>query len=265
MELSSQYGGHLSAALQLLLECQRAGEWVAWVGNSKAPPYPPDMAEAGLDLGHFTLVFAEKSQQAATSAVKLLHSGAFALIILDLAAWSGPTALNMALQSRMAALTRRHRSALVALTRKKPRDQSLGSLVALRAQVENARWGVYIDVLKDKRHGPGQKTWQEAAPPAGLHRHPRIPLSVDGGPTTGLGPAANGAGQGRATHRPASGSERASPGVRPAPRHALWGSVVANPLPASALAIASLNGADYSGDGREAQGLLAADRSLFSQ
>ncbi|MCW5868813.1 MAG: hypothetical protein KIS61_16240, partial [Candidatus Eremiobacteraeota bacterium] len=182
VELSSQCGGHLSAALQLLLECQRAGEWVAWVGNPKAPPFPPDLARAGVDLAHLAVIFAEKPPQAASSAVKLLHSGAFSLVILDLAAWSGPAVLNMALQSRMAALTRRHGCALVALTRKKPQAKSLGSLVALRAQVENARWGVYLDVLKDKRHGPGHKTWQAADPPDGLHRHPRVPLSVDGGP-----------------------------------------------------------------------------------
>jgi recombination protein RecA len=88
---------------------------------------------------------------------KLLRSGGFGVIVLDL----GETDIPMPLQTRLTGLAHHHHTALVCLTKKNRAAFSLGSLVSLRAhaqkkRVTQNRFACTLRVLKDKRHGP---TW----------------------------------------------------------------------------------------------------------
>jgi recombination protein RecA len=88
---------------------------------------------------------------------KLLRSGGFGLVVLDL----GVADMPVPLQSRLTGLAHHHHSALVCLTEKDSKAFSLGSLVLLRVHAERERVGnnefaCGLSVLKDKRRGP---TW----------------------------------------------------------------------------------------------------------
>src|SRR5262249_24475141 len=85
---------------------------------------------------------------------KLLRSGGFGLVVLDL----GIADIPLPLQSRLTGLAQRHRAALVCLTEKESKTFSLGSLVSLRAHAErrrssDLRFAYRIRVLKEKRRG----------------------------------------------------------------------------------------------------------------
>jgi recombination protein RecA len=125
----------------------------------------------------------------ARAADKLIRSGAFGLVVLDLAGGSGGRSSRIAgptipppLQSRLLALASKHTTAMVFLTEKKPDAPSLGSLVSLRAQakrrrIQEGRYACDVEVVKDKRHGPGRSRPELCPPswpdswhgPAGLH------------------------------------------------------------------------------------------------
>lgn len=92
--------GALSLAFSLVLEAQRQGEVAAWIGRGAGGFYPPDAALGGVDLSALAVVRVEGASAQARAADKLLRSGAFGLLILDL----GAGALAMALQSHLVAL-----------------------------------------------------------------------------------------------------------------------------------------------------------------
>lgn len=153
-------------ALALVREVQQATEPTAWVTAQRHAFFPPDAAACGVDLQ--ALVVVRTSPQAiGRAADKLLRSGGFGLVVLDL----DDTALPQPLLARLASLARKHRSILLCLTT--PAEGSrLGSLVSLRARSERHRQGdrfcCELKVVKDRRYGPG---WSSAAlcrGPAGL-------------------------------------------------------------------------------------------------
>lgn len=100
---------------------------------------------------------------------KLLRSGGFGIMVLDLGAGDIP----MPLQTRLTGLAYRHHSALVCLTEKSGAAFSLGSLVSLRAHAEkNGRRTTALHALcefsKDKRRGPTWNYEELYFGPAGL-------------------------------------------------------------------------------------------------
>jgi recombination protein RecA len=109
------------------------------------------------------------AENIARAGEKLLRSGGFGVVVLDLGAADIPTAL----QTRLTGLAHRHHTALICLTEKERAAFSLGSLVSLRAyaekkRTEDNRFACALRVLKDKRRGP---TWDYEdiyAGPAGL-------------------------------------------------------------------------------------------------
>ena len=186
VELSSfGSGAPLTLASGLIIEAQLAGEPVAWIACGESCFYPPDFARAGIDLDALPVVRVPDAAAGARAADKLVRSGSFGLIVLDLAG-SGPRGpsknVPAPLQSRLLALAGRHGAAIVFLTEKTSDAASLGSLVSLRAQTrrrraQEGRYACDVEILKDKRHGP-LRSRRELRPeswpdlwngPAGLH------------------------------------------------------------------------------------------------
>ena len=159
----------LTLAFGLVLEAQQRGELVGWSTPSENSFYPPDAAERGVDLDSLVVVRVPDLYAVPRAGEKLLRSGAFGLVVLDI----GTVRIPIPLQARLAGLANRHHAALVCLTEKESREPSLGSLISLRVQAQRKRvseeqFACELQVLKDKRRGP---TWTEkeiCCGPAGL-------------------------------------------------------------------------------------------------
>jgi recombination protein RecA len=166
-------GAGASAALTitfgLVLEAQRRGEPVGWVTSAASSFYPPDVAENGIDLAALVVVRLSGADGVARAGEKLLRSGGFGLVVLDL----GAADIPVPLQTRLTGLAHRHHTALACLTEKERRAFSLGSLVSLRAHAEKkriaeSRFACMLHVLKDKRRGPTWSHEEFYSGPAGL-------------------------------------------------------------------------------------------------
>jgi recombination protein RecA len=149
-------GACLSLVFRLVLEAQRQGEPVVWVGGRESVFFPPDVAETGVDLAALPVVRTSGSLAAARAADYLVRSGAFGLTVLDLGARAS---LPLRAQTRLVGLAKKHDTALLCITEKEDDRPSLGSLVSLRAHVvrtqrEGDRFHCEARVLKDKRSGP---------------------------------------------------------------------------------------------------------------
>ena len=157
----------LTAATGLMADAQATGEPVAWVGGDESSFYPPDVAESGVSLATLVVVriplgsaTRPRSTLLAVAAERLLRSGAFGLVLLDL---GKACELSQSLQSRLLGLAQHHQAAVLCLTEKSETTASLGSLVSLRAHVGRTwlggdRFECELRVSKDKRRGP---VWSE--------------------------------------------------------------------------------------------------------
>lgn len=159
----------LTLAVGLVLEAQRQREPAAWCALAESSFYPPDAEAQGVDLDSLVLIRLPAGDAIPRAGEKLLRSGAFGLVVLDLGAAEVPPPL----QSRLAGLARRHHAALVFITEKEPDHPSLGSLVSLRVHAARMRLpasGFFcgLEVLKDKRHGPVWTYGEACREPAGL-------------------------------------------------------------------------------------------------
>ncbi len=147
----------LTAAACLILQAQQRGEPAAWIGFGNSIFFPPDLVEWGIDLDALPVVRVPDALAASRAADQLLRSGAFGLVVLDLKA---EARMHMAVQSRLAALARKHHAALLCLTRKKRGAPSLGPLVSLHGEgrITRTAFSLFdweIRVVKDKRGAPG--------------------------------------------------------------------------------------------------------------
>jgi len=155
-----------------VLDAQRAGEPVAWVGRRDAPFYPPDVADAGIDLAALPVVWAKDPVSSAKGADLLVRSGAFGLVVVDLGI---DAMLPQHAASRLAALAKQHGAAVVCLTDKDAARPSLGPRVALRAHAtvrargEGGRFRCEAKAIKDKRGKPGWTVSEVCRGPDGLH------------------------------------------------------------------------------------------------
>lgn len=162
----------LTAAFGLVLDAQRAGQPVAWVGPSSSIFFPPDAAESGVDLETLAVVRVADPPAAARSAEKLVRSGAFGLVVIDLGPslfGPGETRIPAPLLTRLVGLAQKHATAVVFLTEKMADAPSLASLVSLRAEARRVEGAsCEIQILKDKRRGPGRVHREICRGPAGL-------------------------------------------------------------------------------------------------
>ncbi|MCA9772547.1 MAG: recombinase A [Myxococcales bacterium] len=171
VEISAAAGSAaLTAAMGLVLDAQGRGEPVAWVGPRASTFYPPDAQAGGVDLRALIVVRVPDAGTVARAADRLLRSGAFGLVVMDLAGGASERAspsnsLETSALTRLLGLARRHEAALVLVTRKGEAAPSVGSLVSVRVEARRERIGpghfrCAIRALKDKRRGPGW-TWEE--------------------------------------------------------------------------------------------------------
>ena len=172
----------LWSSFGLVLAAQRAGEPAAWVcGDPRRAFYPPDAAEGGVDLDALVVVRASPTVQALRAADILMRSGAFGLVVLDLAHDASGRAVTMPLsaQTRLSGLARRHDCALLCLTGGQGEGTSsgnnpgLGPMVSLRLAARAERgadgaWACSVEVLKDKQRGPGDRHREVCRGPLGL-------------------------------------------------------------------------------------------------
>ena len=168
-------GAALSAAGTLVLDTQLTGSPVAWVTARAATFHPPDLAAAGVDLAALVVVRAVDSRRAGRAADVLLRSGAFGLVVLELGTSATLPAppLPAPLQGRLVQLATKHDAAVLCLTEKAADAPSLGSLVSLRGQARRRRTAggfvCELEILKDKRRGPGWRWRERFRGPDGLH------------------------------------------------------------------------------------------------
>jgi recombination protein RecA len=159
----------LTIVFGLVREAQKQNEPVGWITLVENFFYPPDAAQMGIDLAALAVIRLARSEQIPRAGEKLLRSGGFGIVVLDL----GGGDIPMPLQSRLTGLAHHHHTALICLTEKQSATLSIGSLVSLRGHAikrhaqENG-FACTLNVLKDKRRGP---TWTHevfCSGPAGL-------------------------------------------------------------------------------------------------
>jgi len=162
----------LTTAIELVLEAQQVAEPVAWVTLGNATFYPPDVAASGVDLAALAVIRVHDTTAAARAAERLLRSGGFGLVVLDL---GGGEIVEMPIahQGRLVTLAQTHDAAVVCITEKPSESPSLGSLVSLRAEALRLHSGdhdydVTLRALKDKRRGPGWSRTTKRRGPSGL-------------------------------------------------------------------------------------------------
>ena len=189
----------LTAAVELVVEAQTQAEPVAWIAPTAGTFYPPDVADSGVDLAALVVVRvpsgalgrreppigADANRRlidsasgcdaiaSARVAERLLRSGAFGLVVMDLCSPNGGSAeLATAIQGRLVTLAQTHDAAIVCITEKTPDMGSLGSLVSLRAEALRLRdrddVSITVRALKDKRRGPGWAHSVRRRAPSGL-------------------------------------------------------------------------------------------------
>ena len=177
VELSAKPGptAALTLSVALARDAQRRGETAAWVGPDTSGFFPPDAARAGLDLAALPVVRVPDAADVPRAAERLARSGAFGLLLLDLTSAGARVRVPPALLNRLAALARKHETAIVCLTEKPDEAASLGPLVSLRAaarreaaEPDQGGCRAVLDVLRDRRR-PGR--WRDTlacAAPEGI-------------------------------------------------------------------------------------------------
>jgi recombination protein RecA len=166
---SSAASAALTIVFALVREAQEQGEPVGWVTSMENFFYPPDAAQVGIDLTALAVIRLPRSDNIPRAGEKLLRSGGFGVVVLDL----GGGDIPMPLQSRLTGLAHHHHTALICLTEKEQAMLSIGSLVSLRVHAVKRRahengFACALNVVKDKRRGP---TWTHevfCSGPAGL-------------------------------------------------------------------------------------------------
>lgn len=174
----------LTLVFELIRDSQREGEPAAWVSCAAegASFYPPDASRTGVDLAALPVVRAEGVGQAGRAADRLVRSGGFGLVVLDLAVSAargsrggggGRGELARPLQKRLLSHAEQQEVAVVLVTDKLAEQPSEGALVSFRGQTHRRREGrgrfrCRLEVLADNRMGPGWSRETICEGPAGL-------------------------------------------------------------------------------------------------
>src|SRR3990172_6600648 len=160
----------LTLSFGLVLQAQQQGEPTAWITPVESSFSPPDVAEGGVDLDALVVVRVPSVQAVPRAADRLVRSGGFGLVVLDLGAHAE---IPIPLQARLAGLAQKHHTALLCLTEKPSQAPSLGSLISLRVQAHRTKstkdqFTCELRVMKDKRRGPIWTHEEVCRGPAGL-------------------------------------------------------------------------------------------------
>ena len=172
VELTQEQGSaSLSFLCTRIREAQTLGESVVWVHTGGSLFFPPDFAANGVDLTSLTVVCAPDIRFALRAVHHLLHSGAFGMVVLD-GGDEGPAMDASRILGRFAHLAEKNDTALVCLPGP-GRENGMGSMISLRVRTRLHRLepGLFrcdVDVVKDKRRGPGLRASEIYHAPAGL-------------------------------------------------------------------------------------------------
>lgn len=161
----------LSFSFALVHEAQMAREPVAWISATQSLFYAPDVLENGIDLEALAIVRLHDARQAARAADKLVSSGAFGLVVVDLGeeAW-----FPRPLQNRLAHHAHEHETAVVCLTKENAtnRDESDLNFTSMRAEARIEKrhedFVCTLNVRRDKKHGPGWTVEEASRGPIGM-------------------------------------------------------------------------------------------------
>ena len=188
---------NLTVAFGLVREAQSLQEPVGWVTLLQSCFYPPDVDEAGVELGDLAVVRLGDIPSATRAAVQLVRSGGFGLVVLDFGPpalakiasqarsrqneskqrfyrsrrYAGRQRLASPMMTQLVGLAQKYDTAVILLTEKPSRQASLSSLVSVRAEVSRDPENISridIKILKDKRRGPGRSFRESCHAPAGL-------------------------------------------------------------------------------------------------
>lgn len=165
VELSGLVEGacaRLSTAVSIVRHVQAEGDTTAWIQPEGGPLYPPDVAEAGIDLEALVVVHVPSRalpNGLCKAAELLLRSGAFGLVVVDGTSTTWPSAPTQAWLGRVLGLARQHGSRVLLLTEKPAHADSLGTLVGLRVESRrhrDPRGGFVVEhhVVKNKSGSP---------------------------------------------------------------------------------------------------------------
>lgn len=166
----------LTVTANLVRAAQHLAEPVAWISRRTSHAHPSDLAATGIDLDALPVVRVPDGHSAGRAADKLLRSGAFGLLVLDL---GDGAHLPDPLLGRLVQLAGQHHTAVLCLTESAPAAPSLSSLISLRLDshrhpddgepTDARRFRVGWRADKDKRCGPGWQRTEVVHGPAGLH------------------------------------------------------------------------------------------------
>jgi recombination protein RecA len=171
VELSGgETSSSLTFAVALVLDAQRRGETCAWVTSREACFFPPDVDAVGVDLAALPVVRVPEPRHVARAGERLLRSGAFDLVVLDL---DRHVDAPPALLTRMLGLAEKHDAAVLFLVEKPAGAPSLGPHVSLRveARLERVGDGAFaceLSALRDKRRPAGWTRTAARRGPDGL-------------------------------------------------------------------------------------------------
>ena len=158
---------------------------IAWIATTRSLFFPPDAVESGIALDRLVLLRLETPGAQIRAATRVVHSGAFGLVVVDLAdslppERSGPQSVRQSVResgpdsaaasgrtprsrpgtppglphlSRLAGLAHKYRTAVVLLTDKPPAAPSLDPRVGKRFDASRRGNDIVITVLKDKGNG----------------------------------------------------------------------------------------------------------------
>lgn len=136
VEISGAHGvAKTSLAAQLVYSVQQQNERAAWVMSEDSTAFPPDLARNGIDLEALLMLRIAKRFEPyglPRAAELILRSGSLGLLILDCT--DRPPPSDLAWQRRLLGLARQYQTRLVALTQKERHENSISSLVCLRAE-----------------------------------------------------------------------------------------------------------------------------------